>query len=156
MRDILISIHPQHCKNIFEGKKTVELRKSRPKIKAPFKCMVYETAKNGGAGMIIGEFICVGFFVLQNEFFTSCEFFRSCERFAMAELACVKNLEMRDYANGRLLYGWDIRNPVKYEKPIKLTDYNITRPPQSWQYVSECDISKYIETCEDCGFCGKE
>ncbi|MGN0599294.1 MAG: ASCH domain-containing protein [Oscillospiraceae bacterium] len=40
---VLISIQPQWCELILRGKKTVEVRKSRPKLKPPFKCYIYCT-----------------------------------------------------------------------------------------------------------------
>lgn len=38
---VLISIHPEWCKRIFGGQKTVEIRKTRPEMNPPFKCYVY-------------------------------------------------------------------------------------------------------------------
>ena len=84
---VLISIRPKWCEKIMSGEKTVEIRKSRPKLKTPFKCYVYCThgtgantlnipiskerllsdcAINGmrsmncpiGNGKVIGEFVC--------------------------------------------------------------------------------------------------
>ena len=43
MRAVLISINPKWCKLIIDGKKTVEIRKTRPKIDTPFKCYIYCT-----------------------------------------------------------------------------------------------------------------
>ena len=43
MQAIMISIHPKWCELIASGKKTVEVRKTRPKIETPFKCYIYET-----------------------------------------------------------------------------------------------------------------
>lgn len=40
---ILISINPIFCEKIANGKKTIEVRKSRPKINTPFKCYIYCT-----------------------------------------------------------------------------------------------------------------
>lgn len=36
---IMISIHPKWCELIANGKKTIEVRKTRPKINTPFKCL---------------------------------------------------------------------------------------------------------------------
>ncbi len=77
MKDVLISIAPKWCKLIMDGQKTVEIRKSRPKIDTPFKCYIYctlsgsrELLKEYGVdnwykgkwsdkkGKVIGEFIC--------------------------------------------------------------------------------------------------
>ena len=43
MKAILMSIHPQWCEKIFNGSKTIEVRKSRPSLDMPFKVYVYCT-----------------------------------------------------------------------------------------------------------------
>lgn len=43
MRAVLISIHPKWCELIASGKKTVEVRKTKPKLEIPFKCYIYAT-----------------------------------------------------------------------------------------------------------------
>lgn len=75
MRSIMMSIRPQWCNLIFNGDKTIELRKTRPnymEILTPFKVFVYETMakleepwmdEDGhmiwrGSGRIVGEFVC--------------------------------------------------------------------------------------------------
>lgn len=87
MKSVLMSIRPQWCELIASGKKTVEVRKTRPKLETPFKVYIYctnskamlwilrenerdgqkissiFTAKDcGGAtkanGKVIGEFVC--------------------------------------------------------------------------------------------------
>ncbi len=87
MESVLISIQPKWCELIASGKKTVEVRKTRPKIDVPFKCYIYCTKSNkeflqsrnnvlfycedrdfiGGHGVglykrlngkVIGEFVC--------------------------------------------------------------------------------------------------
>ena len=40
---VMISIQPKWCKLIASGKKTIEVRKTRPKIETPFKCYIYCT-----------------------------------------------------------------------------------------------------------------
>ena len=40
---VLISIQPKWCELIVRGKKTVEVRKTRPKLETPFKCYIYQT-----------------------------------------------------------------------------------------------------------------
>lgn len=46
MKSVLISIHPKWCELIANGKKTVEVRKTRPKIETPFKVYIYCTRNN--------------------------------------------------------------------------------------------------------------
>ena len=67
MKSVLISIQPKWCELIASRKKTVEVRKTRPKIGTPFKVYIYETkglykGAGGclfeGSGKVIGEFVC--------------------------------------------------------------------------------------------------
>lgn len=81
MKSVLISIKPKWCELIANGKKTIEVRKTRPKCDMPFKCYIYRTKDKGisfwtgkqyayaddrshnlfdacGNGKVIGEFIC--------------------------------------------------------------------------------------------------
>lgn len=46
MKEVLISIRPEWCELIASGKKTVEVRKTRPKLETPFKCYIYCTRKS--------------------------------------------------------------------------------------------------------------
>lgn len=43
MKSILMSIQPKWCELIAYGKKTIEVRKTVPKLGAPFKCYIYAT-----------------------------------------------------------------------------------------------------------------
>ena len=38
---VLISIRPKWCEKIVSGEKTIEVRKTRPKLETPFKCYIY-------------------------------------------------------------------------------------------------------------------
>lgn len=46
MKSVLISIKPKWCELIASGKKTIEVRNTRPKIETPFKCYIYCTHDN--------------------------------------------------------------------------------------------------------------
>ena len=43
MKSIMLSIKPKYCELIANGKKTIEVRKSRPKAEPTFKCYIYCT-----------------------------------------------------------------------------------------------------------------
>ena len=71
MKAVMLSLRPQWCEKIFNGSKTIEVRKSRPSIPTPFKVYVYQTKhKDGkaivgevlnsvyGGGKVIGSFVC--------------------------------------------------------------------------------------------------
>lgn len=40
---VMISIRPKWCEKICSGEKTIEVRKTRPKLETPFKCYIYCT-----------------------------------------------------------------------------------------------------------------
>lgn len=44
MKSVLISIRPEWCEKIASGKKTIEVRKTRPRCETPFKVYIYCTA----------------------------------------------------------------------------------------------------------------
>ena len=43
MKAVMISINPKWCEKIASGEKTIEVRKTRPKMNTPFKCYIYCT-----------------------------------------------------------------------------------------------------------------
>lgn len=44
---VLLSIQPRWCDLIASGEKTIEVRKTRPKIETPFKCYIYQSRDKG-------------------------------------------------------------------------------------------------------------
>ena len=162
MKGVMISIQPKWCELIASGKKTVEVRKTKPKLETPFKCYIYETkgklrwcnkcqdtcerpypncACFEGQGKVIGEFVC--------DRITEYE----CSSDGHGQLAttcgtCLTYDEIINYCNGNELYGWHISDLVIYDKPRELRGFTglrktkfgyepikLTRPPQSWCYV---------------------
>ncbi len=71
---VLISIRPKWVEKIANGEKTIEVRKTKPKLETPFKCYIYCTLPKYphedfiatdyprpqfyGGGKVIGEFTC--------------------------------------------------------------------------------------------------
>ena len=59
MKDsVLISIKPRWCELIASGKKTIEVRKTAPKIETPFKCYIYCTKPSRSKMWRAGEYMC--------------------------------------------------------------------------------------------------
>ena len=58
---IILSLHDRWWKKILAGEKQLEIRKTRPAGKGPFRVLVYVT----GTGEIKGEFICNSFFKIR-------------------------------------------------------------------------------------------
>lgn len=162
MKAVLISIQPKWCELIASGKKTVEVRKTKPKLDVPFKCYIYCTKDKHGwfdflkkerlDGKVIGEFVCDAI-----EHYTSnCTVLESVLLPSPSELEemCLTLEKFNSYgARGKLLYGWHISNLVIYDKPKELSEFKtynchvyfedghpmpsheLKIPPQSWCYV---------------------
>lgn len=133
MKAVMISIQPKWCELIASRKKTVEVRKSKPKLEFPFKCYIYETQgktetpwmdEDGhmifrGRGMVIGEFVCdcIGtYWFLPGE---------DVEETEDVQLACLSEKEIFEYANTKELHFWHISDLVIYDKPKTLGDFRI-------------------------------
>lgn len=128
MKSVLINIKPKYCELIASGNKTIEVRKTRPKLETPFKCYIYCTsvksmklqeyvnAHQVTCGFIddwsenvIGEFICD--YIYENMSY-------DCEG------SCVSVSEFQKYANGKPLYGWHISELKIYDKPKELSEFH--------------------------------
>lgn len=141
MKAVLISIQPKWCEMIASGKKTIEVRKTRPKMETPFKCYIYCTegkdtvyymAKIGLCetrydGKVIGEFVCDDIIVDE----------RGENADVFSKYAQLSLVEQKKYGANKPLFGWHISKLKIYDKPKELEEFKQTRPPQSWCYVEE-------------------
>lgn len=122
MTEIIQSIHPYWVKKIFDGKKTKELRKSKPaNIQYPFKVYIYET--KAGAGAVVGEYICKDI--------------TTTDIAIIAEKGSCMPLEnVQEYMGDSKICAWDISEVKKYENSLPLTYYGLLKAPQSWCYIN--------------------
>lgn len=58
MKSVLMSIKPKYCELIAAGKKTIEVRKTKPKIETPFKCYIYCTLPKKRFSIGQGNYAC--------------------------------------------------------------------------------------------------
>ena len=149
---VLISIRPEWAEKILFGKKTLEVRKTRPCLETPFKCYIYYTKSvmiglRGKPGYVVGEFVCdrvetikaatepYGIYDVDDDF--------------VAQTGLVDGA-LWGYGKGATLYGWHISKLEIYDTPKPLSEFKglrktkfgyapveIKRPPQSWCYVEE-------------------
>lgn len=155
---VMISIQPRWCELIANGEKTMEVRKTRPKLETPFKCYIYCTAgadklwiadtvrrnwwgnthvahlcqaKNCG-GMNLGNRKVIGEFV--------------CDKvYEIAPLnhapddteqqACLSREGIARYLKGRG-WGWHISDLKIYDKPVDITNF---RNCNGCEYMGDCD-----------------
>ena len=169
MKDVMLSIHPAHVENICTVigekngkpiyKKSIEVRKSRPKIETPFRVFIYMTAgnasypikidgypymcHNNGGQDVIGEFVCdrIDEYLCKEYEWedgdVSLEYrIRSVE----GEKTCLDYDEIREYGNEKPLYFWHISDLKIYDKPKKLSEF-----------YTRCNISENkCKLCDDC------
>lgn len=152
MKSVLISIQPKWCELIASGKKTVEVRKSRPKLETPFKVYIYAT-KSGDrlvlkndkvfeisraiTGKVIGEFICDEIYDIGYSPYNHGGFISSTDN--LHEKSCLDLEQMFNYLSQGYGYGWHISDLVIYDKPRELSRF--WRCPYPW----DCDVCDYFD-----------
>ena len=148
---VLISIRPEWCEKIINGQKTIEVRKTRPKMNTPFKCYIYCTqsadmlwilkegerslhpdkiadvfkaAKCGGAYRGNGKVI--GEFVCDR----IDTILPENEPYGIYNIdddyvfqTCLEYGALWNYGNGQTLYGWHISNLNIYDEPKELGEF---------------------------------
>ena len=157
-KSVLLSIRPRYCELIANGKKAIEVRKTRPKLETPFKCYIYCTQGSnhlclmqnsdgvnliaccnwktalpfGGSisnGKVIGEFVC-DFIVPM--FKDSGGIYSG-----RVELACLSESDIHRYANGKQLNGWHISDLQIYDKPMELSEFHEPTMPTGLRYEDD-------------------
>lgn len=147
---VLISIRPQWCELIANGKKTIEVRKTRPKLQPPFKVYIYCTKDNKYRlakyrfekgfvlkkytrnppfitryffnGKVVGEFVCddIDRVAVYNGILY-------CERNSQAKKLsqmCMTLDEVATYLGKKNDgYNWHISDLKIYERPKDLSDF---------------------------------
>ena len=134
MKSVLLSIKPKYCELIANGRKTVEIRKNRPKIDTPFKCYIYCTketelwvaVKNGQAleqcdGKVIGEFVCDD--IDEIAVFDDILYCVNNTQANKLKQACLTIEDIKIYLGINSGYAWHISNLVIYDKPRELSKF---------------------------------
>lgn len=146
---VLISIRPEWVEKIANGEKTIEVRKTRPKLDTPFKCYIYCTQGNdarrlrGSWGKVIGEFICdrvetikaatepYGIYDVDDDF--------------VAQTRLVDGA-LWDYGEGATLYGWHISKLEIYDQPKELNEFWL--PPELYCEKERCGGCPYDQVAD--------
>ncbi len=158
MKSVLISIRPEWCEKIASGEKTIEVRKTKPKLETPFRCYIYESrgdyqygnadyhpiVKGNGLQKVIGEFVCDCVKMLA-------PFNHIPDDIDVENESCLTREQIVTYLKGKG-YGWHISDLKIYDKPKELLEFEkaaydygrihlppskLTRPPQAWCYVED-------------------
>ena len=163
---VLLSVRPEWAEKIASGKKTIEVRKTRPKLETPFRAYLYVTAGNlsyrcpngmichcTGGRAVIGEFVC-DYIVEAWWDYVPDAITREVTGGNLEALTglCMTDTELFAYTGDSMrghVYGWHISNLRIYDKPRELTEFRRV-----------CPNDLYCETCAMCvknnGTCGNE
>lgn len=147
---VLISIKPEWCELIENGNKTIEVRKTRPKLETPFKCYIYCTLPKSsgdifligcekplqGNGKIIGEFICNDI----KAFDVPYPAYSDKMDKTIIEKSCIRYYDLHRYALHDRLYAWHISDLVIYDKPKELSEFEKPCP-----YDEDCWKCKFYD-----------
>lgn len=145
---VLISIRPKWCEKIINGDKTIEVRKTRPKLDTPFKCYIYCTLQGcneffrgdlggdvakwnrgkwwGRKGKVIGEFTCDRIYELEAKarggsyYVKGEDWLMACE---VARQSCLTLKDMHGYLHAQTGYGWHITDLRIYDAPRELSEF---------------------------------
>ena len=148
---VMLSIRPKWCEKIANGEKTIEVRKTKPKLETPFKCYIYCTLPKYphedfiatdypmpqfyGGGKVIGEFTCDRIYEIRKrgipENFDYC--YLSLNEWGNDDIeteiraisaSCVSKEELNAYGSKTpLLYGWHISDLRIYDAPCELSEF---------------------------------
>ena len=148
MKSVLISIRPKWCELIASGEKTIEVRKTRPKMGTPFKCYIYCTkgdtykldghhtnacrekiwigkplnnlsvGRYVGNSKVIGEFVC--------DCITGLRADNGIQTYYNGQKGtCLSDAEIIKYAGGKKIYYWHISDLKVYDKPRELSEFAV-------------------------------
>lgn len=141
---VMLSIRPKWCEKVASGEKTIEVRKTRPKLKTPFKAYIYCTmpdAKNPhnilelhGAdgkirkanGKVIGEFTCDLIYELETRSPGGSYYVKGQDQPTTNDVArqsCLTLKNMHGYLKAAKGYGWHISDLLIYDQPRELTAF---------------------------------
>ena len=148
MTKIMLSVQPKWCVLIAVGKKKIEVRTTVPNT-LPCEVLMYQTKKKWiykllkklglYQGKVIGKFTIGHVDKLYHkqwvnqgsETYTTEDFGNN----DILERACLDIVELCAYGKGKPLYAWHIDNLVIFDQPKELSEFGITKAPQSYQYI---------------------
>lgn len=149
-KSVLLSVRPKWCAKIASKEKTVEIRKTCPKVDPPFKVYIYCTQPNSYnpcvllhyrrqnstvydsffTARVIGEFMCDEVAHLDMDSiglgrYDENVFYHYTDSVDGDSewTTCLTREEVMEYTNGKRPYGWHISDLVIYDKPKKLEEF---------------------------------
>ena len=147
MKAVLISIQPKWCELIASGIKTVEVRKTKPKLDVPFKVYIYQTRRTwiydiysriaDWQGKVVGEFVCDS--IIQIGYNKNGYGLDDFVVNGVIAKSCVPEKELYHYLQGKKPYIWHISDLLIYDKPKELSDFTHACPDN----VKACKMCRH-------------
>ena len=156
MFDLILSLKPKWCLKILDGVKTVEIRKSFPHVDAenavlqvylyctepnttdPQRLLEIHNYENGkiyrANGKVAGVATVTSVEKLE----------RNGKTYSLPKTGecCLTEDQLAEYGNEKDLYGWHISSVQLFEIPKPLSEFGLTRPPQSWCYIKTKNLEE--------------
>ena len=165
MRKVLICVHPKWCELIFNGQKTIDVRKSFPRqLETPFEVLVYCTKEKEnekmcfdryspyiGNGKVIGSFVCdkVYKIVPDGEYYSNGY---DIDDDMLSEM-CLGRGYLTGYGLGYTIYGWHITSPKLFDKPRELGEFYTICNKYGDDSCGDCPylaVEQCSFPCDDC------
>ena len=156
---VLISIRPKWVQKIANGEKTIEVRKTKPKLDTPFKCYIYCTLPKYphedfiatdypmpqfyGGGKVIGEFTCERIAPITYDGGRLwCP-----TNAAFSPATCLSQAEIIAYIGDKgRCYGWHISDLRIYDTPRDLGEFWF--PPELYCEKERCGGCPYDQVAD--------
>ena len=138
---VMLSVRPKWCEKIARGEKTIEVRKTKPKLETPFKCYIYCTMDHPYIsvscgeldklnyrtntvgrcnGKVIGEFTCERIALIA---YDGGEL-SSTTNAAFSPATCLTQSEIIAYIGDKgRCYGWHMSDLRIYDTPKELSEF---------------------------------
>lgn len=132
---VLLSIHTEWAEKIYSGEKEVEWRKTFSTEATPgMPVLIYETSP---IRKVTGLFYWISkeALIIREPDFEGQEILPVAQRLIDAGCVTLDDLKKYQGTNGRL-YAWNVRGKMKFPEPRPLSEYGLSRAPQSWQYIT--------------------
>lgn len=170
MKSVMLSLRPQWCEKIFNGSKTIEVRKSRPSIPTPFTVYVYCTKgksylyknpndgelfldRNGSyrggdyedrflTGKVIGSFVCDRIVDIQINGDDFGNYWHEWSDESDISDMCLSYEELEMYLGKQVGYGWHITEPKLFDKPRDIMEFAL--------------YGKCAEDCDEYDICARD
>lgn len=154
---VLISIKLKWVEKIITGKKTIEVRKTAPKLETPFKCYIYMSGQIGAhfangfnliPGKVVAEFTCTKIhkvdnkgsqFIIDNDIAVTN---------GVANRSCLDFDDMKRYLGTKDGYAWEIENLKIYDQPKEFREFYTLKKCNSCKVSGyQSNACQYDEKC---------